>query len=214
MIEKCGKMVFVKAIQKYKPCVNLKRHNGHHTGDLTGQKFGNIVVIKLGEPRKFKNRIRPTWIINQKGSLRTVCGHHLLSGKIASKKDISYLAWKRGVKNPEYTTVYFHYRAIFDLKRDNNKSYKGMPFFDDWNPDKGGAFWKGVEWIKNNLGCKPGPEWSIDVIDHQKGFVPGNLRWANSRTQSYNRRHKKLGLFTIQELRVECKRHGYKLVRI
>ena len=87
-----------------------------------------------------------------------------------------------------------------------------MPFFDEWNPNKGGFLWRGADWIVQNLGKRPGVNWSLDIVEHEKGFVPGNLRWASRKTQRLNQMHKKLGLYSIEELRIECRRHGYKLV--
>jgi undecaprenyl pyrophosphate synthase len=89
-----------------------------------------------------------------------------------------------------------------------------MPLFDEWNPEKGGALWKGSNWIIDTLGERPGREWSRDVVDHVKGFVPGNLRWAQKHTQNQNKQHRKLGEFTVEQLRVECRRHGFKLVKL
>jgi hypothetical protein len=88
-----------------------------------------------------------------------------------------------------------------------------MPFPDEWNPSQGGSFVNGRDWIVSNLGKKPGPEWSMDIIEHSKGFVPGNIRWAKKHIQIRNQKHKKLGLFSLQELRIEAKRHGYDLVK-
>jgi hypothetical protein len=53
----------------------------------------------------------------------------------------------------------------------------------------------------------------MDIIDHDKGFVPGNLRWARKKIQTRNQRHRRLGKFSLQEIRVEAMRHGYKLVK-
>jgi len=46
--------------------------------------------------------------------------------------------------------------------------------------------WK---YILSALGPKPTPEHSLDRIDNDKGYIPGNLRWATKKEQSSNRRY-------------------------
>lgn len=45
-----------------------------------------------------------------------------------------------------------------------------------------------VEWVLNNLGPKPTPTHSIDRIDNNRHYEPGNLRWATRVEQSRNKR--------------------------
>jgi hypothetical protein len=86
--------------------------------------------------------------------------------------------------NPEITSVRSHFYFIFGTKN-SNKNYKGMPFFDGWNPRKGGSHRAGGDWIIKNLGKRPAG-CSLNVIDHAVGFVPGNLEWTGSREQNRN----------------------------
>ena len=39
-----------------------------------------------------------------------------------------------------------------------------------------------------HIGDPPGPEYTIDRIDNDKGYEPGNVRWATYSEQNYNRR--------------------------
>lgn len=64
-------------------------------------------------------------------------------------------------------------------------------------PDYGG---RGItvhpEWVTDfgafiaHVGRRPSPEYSLDRIDNDKGYVPGNLRWALKKVQNNNRRPK------------------------
>lgn len=38
------------------------------------------------------------------------------------------------------------------------------------------------------VGCKPSPEHSIERIDNDRGYEPGNVKWATRSEQSLNRR--------------------------
>ena|ERR1700676_1805723 len=83
----------------------------------------------------------------------------------------------------EYIAVSSHHYSIFKSKQLSQKNYKGMVFFDSWNPDKGGSFQAGAEWIISNLGKRP-EDTSLHIIDHSLGFVPGNLEWTHPRKQT------------------------------
>jgi len=38
------------------------------------------------------------------------------------------------------------------------------------------------------IGDRPGPEYSLDRIDNNRGYEPGNVRWATIQMQSVNKR--------------------------
>ena len=85
--------------------------------------------------------------------------------------------------HPELFTVKSHYRWIVNWEVERLKGYKGMRFYDGWNPKKGGSLQAGADWIVENLGKRP-KGCSMHIVDHAKGFVPGNLIWANRKIQS------------------------------
>jgi len=58
-----------------------------------------------------------------------------------------------------------------------------MPFFDGWNTAKGGSPAVAALWILDKLGKRPEGS-TLHIIDHEKGFVPGNLEWTHPRKQS------------------------------
>src|ERR1700688_531057 len=208
-MNKCNKRVFVKFLQKYKRCLRNKNHTARCLPNLIGEKVGFLTIKKLEKPIKIKKRLRQRWVVEQGGFLRTVFHDNLMYGNMHGLKFISGFSSENGKLRPEYRSVYHHYKYTFDSKTSGHKYYKGMPFYDEWNPKKGGVIWLGVKWIIENLGKRPNPKWSLDIIKHELGFVPGNLRWARKHTQTMNQRHKRLGLYSLQEIRVEAKRHGY-----
>ena len=45
-----------------------------------------------------------------------------------------------------------------------------------------------AEWVADNLGPKPSEKFSLDRIDNERGYEPGNLRWATWAEQARNKR--------------------------
>jgi hypothetical protein len=98
------------------------------------------------------------------------------------------LAYKASHK--EDTSLRSHHNWIFGTKtKPPLKNYEGMPFCDAWNPDKGGSFLAGGQWIRDNL-VKPLGRISLHVVDPLKGFVPGNLEWTHPVKQIREQMHK------------------------
>lgn len=67
----------------------------------------------------------------------------------------------------------------------NNYGGRGITLFDPWINDYK-AF---EEYILTNLKEKPTPKHSLDRKDNNKGYEPGNLRWATSKEQARNKRN-------------------------
>lgn len=195
------------------PCALRKKHKGGCSPNLTGLKFGELKVLGKAESyvKSDGQRILRWRVRDLQNQIRLVYGTELTSGKSSGKHALKGCGYTYADKKnrPEYTTVCNHYRYIFTFGIRCHDNYVGLPYCDDWNPKKGGSFPKGAKWIIENLGYKPGPDWSIDIIEHNKGFVPGNLRWALRKQQLRNQQHKKLGLFTDKEFAAEAFRRGY-----
>jgi hypothetical protein len=51
-----------------------------------------------------------------------------------------------------------------------------------------GSVREGVRWVLLNLGPRPTATHSIDRIDNERGYEPGNLRWATRSEQARNKR--------------------------
>lgn len=56
-------------------------------------------------------------------------------------------------------------------------------------------------WLLENLGPRP-EKHSLDRIDGDKGYEPGNLRWADALTQGQNKRGRRR-IFTAEEQRTK-----------
>lgn len=61
-----------------------------------------------------------------------------------------------------------------------NWASRGIKVCEEWTND----FWA----FRNHIGPKPSPKHSVDRIDNDKGYEPGNVRWATQSEQLKNRR--------------------------
>lgn len=72
-------------------------------------------------------------------------------------------------------------KRCFNDKHPQYRHYggRGISMIDEWRD----SFAKFMEYV----GPKPHAGMSLDRIDNDKGYEPGNLRWATPRTQAANR---------------------------
>jgi hypothetical protein len=65
------------------------------------------------------------------------------------------------------------------------------PRYDDYGERGIGIY---EEWVKDflaffaDVGPRPGPGWSLDRINNNDGYRPGNVRWSDAKQQIQNRR--------------------------
>lgn len=149
------------------------------------------------------------WFVDYDGEERIIPARRLLDKKIDGSRPNFGYATKDGKYRSEYATVASHFHWIFNPNAKQHKYYSRMFVYKDWNPKKGGSVWKAVKWILENIGKKPDKNWSLDIIEHSKGFAPGNLRWASGFTQKQNQIHRRLGQWGEKEFAVEAHRRGY-----
>jgi len=60
---------------------------------------------------------------------------------------------------------------------------RGINIYKEWRFD----FWEFANYIDTNLGPRP-PKHSIDRINNDGDYEPGNLRWSDNSKQQLNRR--------------------------
>lgn len=158
--------------------------------DITGQRFGKVVVIKyIGQSK---------WLCKcDCGNQKIIDGRRLRKGDTKSCGCLSLEQAKINFQNNYYTHnlskthLYGIWKGIKNrCKNAKNPKYKiyglrGISICDEWKND----FKLFYDWAINN-GYKE--NLSIDRIDVNGNYEPNNCRWVTQKEQQRNRRNNHL----------------------
>jgi hypothetical protein len=102
-------------------------------------------------------------------------------------RTLGYKNFKHGEghsnKTPEYRAWSGMKERCFNPKKDNYPAYggRGISVCERWRDS--------YENFLSDVGRRPGPAYSLDRIDPDGNYEPGNVRWATRTTQQSNRRN-------------------------
>ena len=157
--------------------------------DLSGQRFGRLVV----KARVFSEHSKGTvWAcVCDCGNHVQVVGGNLKSGNSKScgcfdREMVSLRFWKHGDSKNGKSAEYRTWSNLKDrCSRQNNKHFnnyggRGIVVCNRWL----NSF---VDFLAD-VGPRPSCRYSLDRIDNDGNYEPGNVRWATDKEQSNNRR--------------------------
>jgi len=156
--------------------------------DLSGQTFGRLTVIRPSRRVKYSSGYATYWSCNCAcGGSNEVSGCHLRSGKIAScgcakRSSASERATTHGKSKTAEYGVWRKMRGRCESPSDARHSYYGARGINVCER------WKSFEAFLADMGERPSPLHSLDRINVDGNYEPGNCRWATRKEQNRNTR--------------------------
>lgn len=157
--------------------------------ELTGKKFGEWAVLE----RIFNDKKGSYWKCQCScGDVYEVWGHDLKRGETtqckscsARKNSTTHGFGTRGKIKAEYNSWSQMKSRCLNKNDKRYRDYgdKGILVYPEWIK----SFEKFLEYV----GLKPSKEYSIDRINNEGNYEPGNVRWATPKQQANNRRNSK-----------------------
>jgi hypothetical protein len=163
--------------------------------DVTGQRFGRLVVLFFHSQEAGKHS---KWFCRcDCGKEKVILLDSLRSGRTQScgclqREKVSQWCSEnapgrnhKGTHGLCYEPEYRVWNAM--IQRCENPNDKR---FSDWG-GRGISVcerWHNFANFYADMGARPSPKLSIDRIDNDRGYEPGNCRWATAHQQVHNRR--------------------------
>lgn len=145
---------------------------------LEGMRFGKLVVLSEHPVRQGKQIM---WVCKcDCGNTKVINGHNLRSG---ASTTCGCSIQRHGMRNTRLWSIWDGMmKRCYNPRHEWFKRYggRGITICDEWLQDHGAFF----SWALSN-GYKDGL--TIDRIDVDKGYYPGNCRWVDMKTQLNNR---------------------------
>lgn len=155
--------------------------------EYVGNTYGKLTVIADDAPhiRPSGNAITRVIARCECGSERAYTAFKLRSGRVSScgcvrasnNRDCTI----NGQNAPEYNSYKAMIRRCEDPRHDSYKWYgaRGIKVCDAWRVSFNTFF--------SDMGPKPSPQHSLDRVDNNGDYGPGNCRWATQAEQEANK---------------------------
>lgn len=174
--------------------------------DLTGQRFGRLLVLNREGSDRNKNAL---WRCRcDCGTEKVVCGRDLKNGDTKScgclhRESVKQTMTTHGLSKTRLYRVWAGMKnRCYNQHCDNYQYYgaKGVTMCDEWR----NSFSSFKDWaIENGYDdTQPAQGCTIDRIDNTLGYTPANCRWANHIEQCNNQGSNKILTFNGKSMTI------------
>lgn len=157
--------------------------------DLAGQRFGRWVVLSLSNS---KIHGKPAWVCQCNcGNVKAVPGHSLRSGASTScgcynREVVAETLRKTATKHGQCNTA--DYKRWMSMKgRCDFPTHPAYPRYGARGITVCERWRKSFVDYLSDIGPRPSPKHSLDRIDNNGNYEPGNVRWSTYKEQALNR---------------------------
>lgn len=172
-------------------CLQKDAASKHNAKDITGQRFGRLTALHpvgKGRDRLIVWRLRCDCGKNIDHTIRHLGGDTQSCGCLRREKARQF-NYRHGGTRGGVSSLYACWLSIknrcFNPKNAGFKNYggRGISMAREWIGD----FPAFRDYVSENLGPKP-KGYTIDRIENNEGYFPGNIQWATRTTQGNNTR--------------------------
>lgn len=160
-----------------------------------GHRYGHLLVIASADTAR---RRFGSWMCRcDCGKTKEVTGARLHAGSVKSCGCSAHPKLHDGAGSSEYRCWINMKQRCYNPKDLSYPDYggRGITVFPGWKNNF-------VSFLKA-VGKKPGPSYSLDRINVNGHYAPGNVRWATTKEQLNNRRTKKIEHFSDEDIKKE-----------
>lgn len=151
-----------------------------HLKDLTGRVFGKLTVIKRARNHRHD---KTAWLCHcECGTKKSIVSYTLLNGDSRSCGCMQ-TRWSHRLSD---TPEYFVWASMVQRCHNENDQFyhkyggAGITVYKKWRKDFAAFI--------AHMGMRPSRLHSIDRINNDGNYCPGNVRWATRKQQQRNRR--------------------------
>jgi hypothetical protein len=178
--------------------------------ELTGARFGRLVVIKqagfTSAQKEKRTRTHILWFCTcDCGNSKVVTGGHLRAGTRSCGCLQEETRGKAQITHGASRSAEYNAWCGIKARCENDPDYAGR------------GITISAEWVHSfenflaHIGPRPTPDHSVDRIDNDGNYEPGNVRWATREEQANNTRRKRIEQFSDEALVQETKRRGLEI---
>lgn len=160
---------------------------------MVGDRFGRLIVediilhhYKDGKRIESRFKCRCDCGVKTEGYVHNLLNKSTVSCGCYAREKAREMNLSHGLsKNPLYFIWHGINNRCTNKNLDSWENYGGRGISNFWKSDPKGF----IEYIEKGLGAKPTLKHSLDRIDNNGNYEPGNLRWATAKEQAQNKTH-------------------------